>query len=255
MNYGKYIFTQIAGLIKMTPFRKLVKKYGGDYRVHDSACYNQFLHLLFGQLSSCTSVVGDCIVELARKGVRNLYPDELRFVRAIDPETGEVIDFMTDNFELSALEIANIYRHRWDIEVFFRWIKQNIVIKKLWGYFPNAVKTHLWVAICAFLLLAWAKKPYQSDYSITETATLVSVSLFEKADLKELLALQNDKLGYSNLKAKLTIFNPAFRPFSPKTSTDVYQKVFDNIHIFALGKQYRNFFCGKCKTEKKTLYL
>ena len=61
MNSGKYIFTQIADLIKMTPFRKLVKKYGGDYRAHDLTCYNQFLHLLFGQLSSCTSLRDICL--------------------------------------------------------------------------------------------------------------------------------------------------------------------------------------------------
>jgi hypothetical protein len=156
-----------------------------------------------------SNIVGDYIVELARKSAKDLYSGELRFVRATDPETGEVIDFITNTFGLSALEIANIYRHRWDIEVFFRWIKQNIVIKKLWGYSPNAVKTHLWVAICAYLLLAWAKKLYQSDYSITEIATLVSVSLFEKADLKGLLTQPNDKLGYlnSNQNVKeLTLF-------------------------------------------------
>ena len=96
------------------------------------------------------------------------------------------------------LEIANIYRHCWDIEVFFRWIKQNIVIKKLWGYSPNAVKTHLWVAICAYLLLAWTKKLYQSDYSITEIATLASVSLFEKDILNKLLASPKDKLACLN---------------------------------------------------------
>ncbi len=61
MNSGKYIFTQIADLIKMTPFRKLVKKYRGDYRAHDLTCYNQFLHLLFGQLSSCTSLRDICL--------------------------------------------------------------------------------------------------------------------------------------------------------------------------------------------------
>ena len=149
-------------------------------------------------------------MELARKSAKTLYPDELRFVRAIDTETEEVIDFITNNFELSSLEIANIYRHRWDIEVFFRWIKQNIVIKKLWGYTPNAVKTHLWVAIYAYLLLAWTKKLYRSDYSITEIATLASVSLFEKASLNELLTSPKDKLAclYSNqnVNEQLTLF-------------------------------------------------
>lgn len=145
-----------------------------------------------------SNIVGDYVVELVGKKSKELYPDDLRFIRAVDTETGEIIDFITNNFELSALDIANIYRHRWDIEVFFRWVKQNIVIKALWGYSQNAVKTHLWVAICAYLLLAWAKKTYHSSYTITEIATLVSVSLFEKTDLNELLTSPNEKLRYLN---------------------------------------------------------
>ena len=206
MNSGKYIFTQIADLIKMTPFRKLVKKYGGDYRAHDLTCYDQFLHLLFGQLSSCTSLRDICLCLKAHES--SLF--HMGFGNSVDHTTLSRANEKRDcRIYEDLLEIANIYRQRWDIEVFFRWIKQNIVIKKLWGYSPNAVKTHLWVATCACLLLAWAKKLYQSDYSITELATLVSVSLFEKADLKELLALPNDKLGYLNSKQnvkELTLF-------------------------------------------------
>lgn len=145
-----------------------------------------------------TDIEGDYKVVLAGKKSRSLFPDELRLVRALDPDAGEIIDFMTNNFELSALEVANVYRHRWDIEVFFKWIKQNIVIKKLWGYSPNAVKTHLWVAVCAYLLLAWLKKLHQSEYTITEISTLVSVSLFEKESLHELLTSPNEKLCQMN---------------------------------------------------------
>lgn len=149
------------------------------------------------------------MVELAEKKSKGLYPDELRFVRAVDPETWEIIDFITNNFELSALDIANIYRHRWDIEVFFRWIKQNIVIKTLWGYSRNAVNTQLWVAICAYLLLAWVKKAYRSSYTVTEIATLVSVSLFEKTDLNELLTTPDEKPSHMNSNQnvkELTLF-------------------------------------------------
>ena len=156
-----------------------------------------------------SNIVGDYVVELAEKKSKGLYPDELRFVRAVDPETGEIIDFITNNFELSALDIANIYRHRWDIEVFFRWIKQNIVIKTLWGYSRNAVNTQLWVAICAYLLLAWVKKACRSSYTVTEIATLVSVSLFEKTDLNELLTAPDEKPSHlnSNQNVKeLTLF-------------------------------------------------
>lgn len=85
------------------------------------------------------------------------------------------------------MEIANIYRHRWDIEVFFKWIKQNITIKSLWGYSENAVKTHLWVAISAYLILAKIKANKESPYTITEIATPIRVSALERTDLKELL--------------------------------------------------------------------
>lgn len=94
----------------------------------------------------------------------------------------------------SAQDVASI----WDIEVFFKWIKQNIVIKMLWGYSENAVKTHLWVAICTYLILARIKKELKSQYSITEIATLVSVSALERHELKELLMTSQEKLLRSN---------------------------------------------------------
>lgn len=167
-----------------------------------------FKEVLVDNMSG-SNIVGDFIVGLAKKKSSDQYHDDLRLVRALDEESGEIIDFITNNFELTAVEIANIYRHRWSIEVFFRWIKQNIVIKKLWGYSQNAVKTHLWVAICAYLLLAWIKKAYQSKYTITEIATLVSVSLFEKADLHELLTTPNEKsrnMDSSRNGNELTLF-------------------------------------------------
>ena len=84
-----------------------------------------------------------------------------------DAEKDEVISFITNNFELGPLVIANIYRNRLQIETFFKWIKGNLTIKALWGYSENAVKTHLWVAISSYLLLAWMKShrgvnPFQS---------------------------------------------------------------------------------------------
>ena len=103
-----------------------------------------------------------------------------------DPESGERVSFITNNFDFNPLEIANIYRHRWDIEVFFKWIKQNITIKSLWGYSENVLKTHLWVAICTYLLLAKIKADTKSPYTITEVATLIRVSALERTNLREL---------------------------------------------------------------------
>lgn len=393
MNKGPYIFSQVAKYLPRYQFDKLVKKYNGDYRAHELTCYNQFLHLLFGQLTACTSLRDICLCLAAHKdglfhlGFRNTvnhttlsranerrdyriyeelglylidfvrpmyakeplkgisvdnviyaidsttisisiklavwaygkysrgavkmhtmldlrgsipaqihitdgkwhdnnmwsliqieslaiytadkayidleqmwriniagayfvmrpkdnmrfevaretddpcdapsiradyyirltghkskkaYPDELRIVKAMDPESGELITFITNNFDLPAIEIANIYRHRWDIEVFFKWIKQNVVIKTIWGYSENAVKTQLWVAICTYLILAHIKIAHKSNYSITEIATLISVSALEKASLHDLLTHPNDKLLKDNQNQnvkELTLFD------------------------------------------------
>ena len=147
----------------------------------------------------------DFVVRLAKSSSRKLYPYDLRMVRVLDTESKEYITFITDNFEISAEDIAAIYRHRWDIEVFFKWIKQNIVIKHLWGYSENAVKTHLWVAICAYLILARIKAEYKSPYSITEIATLVSVSAMAKIPLRELLDAKIDSSN-QNVKDQLILF-------------------------------------------------
>lgn len=82
------------------------------------------------------------------------------------------------------MEIANLYRYRWDIEVFFKWIKQNIVVKKLWGYSENAVKIHLWAAIISYLTVARIKAEYNSPYSITEVATLIRISALKEQGYK-----------------------------------------------------------------------
>ena len=98
-----------------------------------------------------------------------------------------VISFITNNMELDPLVMANIYRNRWAIETFFKWIKGNLTIKSLWGYSENAVKIHLWVAICSYLLLAWVKAALESPLTITEVAKVVEGHILSKADLKTIL--------------------------------------------------------------------
>lgn len=138
---------------------------------------------------------------------RRTYPDELRVVKVDDPDSGERVAFITNNFEFAPIEIANIYRHRWDIEVFFKWIKQNVTVKSLWGYSENAVKTHLWVAIIAYLILAKIKAEMESPYSVTEVATLIRISALERANLNELLTRPNDSILSNQNVKELTLFD------------------------------------------------
>lgn len=161
-------------------------------RPKDNMRYNIVEELSTGERNS--TICGDYSIHLTGYRSQHDYPTDIRLVRALDLESNEVIDFITNNFEISALDIANIYRHRWDIEIFFKWIKQNIVVKTLWGYSENAVKTHLWSAICTYLLIALIKARTNSKYTITEVATLLSVSVFEKTDLEQLLTHPSDRL-------------------------------------------------------------
>ncbi|MBR5824437.1 MAG: IS4 family transposase [Paludibacteraceae bacterium] len=143
---------------------------------------------------SNTGINGDFTIKLTTSKSKKLYPEPIRMVSYHDSETGNNVEFITNNFEINALEVANLYRHRWDIEVFFKWIKQNIVVKTLWGYSENAVKTHLWVAIIAYLIIARIKADYHSPYSITEVATLIRVSALERVDLRDLITKPKDSI-------------------------------------------------------------
>ena len=137
----------------------------------------------------------------------SLYPEEMRFIRIYDPGCDDIIDFISNNFEVSALEISNLYRHRWDIEVFFKWIKQNITVKTLWGYSENAVKVHLWTAIISYLLIARVKACCNSPYSITEVATLIRVSALERANMIDLISKRDASKILSQNANELSLFD------------------------------------------------
>ena len=141
-------------------------------------------------IDTSTGLLEDHRIRLTGVKSSKLYSKELRLIKYCDKETGEILTFisnMTDELELNGLEIANIYRHRWDVESFFKLIKQNLTVKHLLGCSENAVKTHLWIAICSYLLLARIKAVYNSPYSISEIRMLISVSALTKKDLKDLV--------------------------------------------------------------------
>ena len=142
-------------------------------------------------------IVGDQVIHLIGYISEKKYPEDLRLVKFYDADKNEVISFITNrsalplglskNFELGPLVIANIYRNRWQIETFFKWVKGNLTVKSLWGYSENAVKIHLWVAISAYLLLAWVKAALKSPLTITEVSKVIEALILSKADIRELL--------------------------------------------------------------------
>lgn len=138
------------------------------------------------KINELVGIVGDETIRLTGYKTCKLYPGNLRLTRYYDVENDEVISFITNNFDLGPLEIAKIYRNRWEIETFFKWIKGNLTIKSLWGYSENAVKTHLWIAISAYLMLAWIKASLRSPLSITQVATIVEKTILTKDNLREM---------------------------------------------------------------------
>src|SRR5690606_9337156 len=96
------------------------------------------------------------------------YPEKMRRIKFYDAESGKVLVFLTNNFHLKATEIAQLYKHRWKIELFFKWIKQHLKIKSFWGYSENAVKTQVWIAVSIYVLVAIAKKKFMLKQSLYE---------------------------------------------------------------------------------------
>lgn len=134
-----------------------------------------------------TGLKSDKTIELTVIKSKKLYPENLRLIEYYDADKDNHLVFMTNNFEVTALEVSYIYKNRWQIETFFKWIKQNLVIKKLWGHSQNAVKTHIWIAICTYLIVAYVKKSVKSELSIYQIMQILSISAFDKTPISQLL--------------------------------------------------------------------
>ena len=115
------------------------------------------------------------------------YPSVLRRVVVRDTETGERVVFLTNNFSLSAELIAALYRQRWQVELFFKWIKQHLRIKRFFGYSENAVKTQIWIAVATYVLIAILKKRAALPHSLYEILQILSLNMFETTPINQLL--------------------------------------------------------------------
>jgi IS4 transposase len=119
------------------------------------------------------------------------YPQHLRKIRFYDPENNRDFVFITNNFDLSALTITQLYKQRWQVELFFKWIKQHLRIKTFFGISENAVKTHIWIAISTYVLVIILKKRLNLTASIYQILQVLSVNPFEKIPISQLFT-END---------------------------------------------------------------
>jgi len=116
------------------------------------------------------------------------YPEQLRRIRYRDPESGKTLVFLTNNTVLPALTITALYKCRWQVELFFKWVKQHLRIKRFYGTSENAVKTQIWTAVSVYVLIAIVKKELQLDASLYTLLQIPSVTLFEKTPIDQALA-------------------------------------------------------------------
>ena len=125
----------------------------------------------------------DQTVVLGTTGSAKHYPDTLRRVRFIDPLKGTPLVFLTNNFELPASTVTQLYKSRWQVELFFKWIKQHLRIKAFYGHSENVVKTQIWIAVASYVLIAILKKRLGLDASLHEILQVLSLNLFEKTPI------------------------------------------------------------------------
>jgi hypothetical protein len=148
-----------------------------------------------------TGVRSDQVVWLKLSKSIEHYPERFRRISYRDPDSGKALVFLTNNFELPALTIAQLYKCRWRVELFFKWIKQNLRIKHFFGTTDNAVKTQVWIAICVYVLVAILRKELGLELSQSQILQILSVNVFEQVPLSELVAKtasQNKAYDYRN---------------------------------------------------------
>ena len=134
------------------------------------------------------------------------YPDKLRRIKYFDAEKGRAFIFLTNQFTLPALTIAELYRCRWRVEIFFKWIKQHLRIKKFFGTSENAVKTQIWIAISTYVLVAIMKKQMKIDLSLYTILQILSISLFEKKPIYQVLTESSYKNKMTSGPIQLKLF-------------------------------------------------
>jgi transposase len=166
------------------------------HRIHQAGAFyvtrargNMRIRRLYSCLvDKMTGLLCDQVVVLADKKSAHRHPTKLRRIKYRDAETGITYVFVTNDFRSNALVIATLYKYRWQVELFFKWIKQHLKVKSFWGTSANAVKTQICIALCAYLLMAIIKKQLRIELDLYKMLQITSVSLLDKKPLKTLFS-------------------------------------------------------------------
>ena len=158
-------------------------------------------------MDKTTGLLCDQTIVLTGVYTGTTYPDNLRRITYRDPDTGKTLVFLTNNFVLPALTIAQLYRCRWQVELFFKWIKQHLRIKAFYGTSDNAVRTQIWIAVSIYVLVAIIKKRLQIPLSLYTILQVLSLTVFERLPLQQVLTDVDDTLYDPDSAKQLNLFN------------------------------------------------
>jgi hypothetical protein len=190
-------------------FDKAYVDFARLYRIHQSLAFfvtraksNFVFKRLYSQpVDKSTGVRADQIIMVTGFYTLMDYPERLRRIRFYDVETKKLFIFLTNNFALPAIVIAKLYKCRWQVELFFKWIKQHLRIKVFYGTSENALKTQIWIAISVYVLVAIVKKRLKLDRSLYTILQILSVTMFEKTPILQVLSApiyENDTIDDDN---------------------------------------------------------
>ena len=153
-----------------------------------------------------TGIICDQTIALDGHYSSQHYPEHLRRIRLRDGESGKTLVFLTNQFGLPAATVCALYKSRWQVELFFKWIKQHLRIKQFFGTSENAVKTQIWIAVSVYVLVAIVKKRLKLEASLYTLLQILSVTLFEKLPLDQALTPDADKGVTSQITNQLDLF-------------------------------------------------
>ena len=189
--------------------------FGRLYLMHQALAFfvtraksnTRFRRVYSAPVDRSTGIICDQTIALTGTISRKDYPVHLRRIRFKDPETGKTLVFLTNNFTVTAATICALYKARWQVELFFKWIKQHLRIKKFYGNSENAVKSQIWIAVSVYVLVAIVKKRLNLDASLYTLLQILSVTLFEKMPLQQAFPGSNYDTQEGDLRNQLNLFN------------------------------------------------
>jgi IS4 transposase len=185
------------------------------YRIHQCGAFfvtrskknTKYKRVYSYPVDKTTGVLCDQRVRLIGTNASKDYPDMIRRIKYRDKESGKSLTFLTNNMLVPAETVALLYKNRWHVELFFKWMKQHLRVKRFFGYSENAVKSQLWIAVCVYVGIALLKAKYSLEQSYYEILQILSITVFEKTPVFTLFSDENYTFEHESNRKQLTLFD------------------------------------------------